>query len=113
MNGSGLSYEEFRDAIAQARAEQDKIDKRNRLANMVPKIFVIPSINREEAFDMEINGQWATDKYPRELLPVLLAYKSALSRELREAEYYIQYLQGEGRYPLGKISIKVDYEGAE
>ena len=90
--------------------KQEKLDRRNRLANMVPKVFVVPSIDRREAFDMEIDGQWAVDKYPRELLPVLRAYKSALSRELREAEYYIQYLQEEGGYPQGKISIKVEYE---
>ena len=95
--------------IVEAKEEQDKIDKRNRLASMVPKIFVVPSIDRQEVFDMEINGLWATDKYPRELLPALRAYKSALIKELREAEYYIQYMQSEC-YPLGNISVDVKYK---
>ncbi len=106
-------FDDLSRLIVEAKEEQDKIDKRNRLASMVPKIFVVPSIDRQEAFDMEINGLWATDKYPRELLPALRAYKSALSRELREAEYYIQYLQEDGGYPLGRISVKVDYQEAD
>lgn len=84
-------------------------DKKNVLAKLVPSIFVTQG-DRAETFALEANGKWSQDKYPRELLPAVRAYKTALIKELREAEYYIQYLQTEGLYPLGDIKVKVTYE---
>ena len=59
-------FDDLSRLIVEAKEEQDKIDKRNRLASMVPKIFVVPSIDRQEA-----------------------------------------------GYPLGRISVKVDYQEAD
>jgi hypothetical protein len=84
-------------------------DKKFVLAKLVPSIFVTQG-DREDTFALEANGKWSKDKYPREILPAVRAYKTALLKELREAEYYIQYLQSEGLYPLGKITVKVTYE---
>lgn len=90
-------------------AEQKAEDKKNVLAKLVPSIFVTQG-DRAETFALEANGKWANDRYPRELLPAIRAYKTALIKELREAEYYIHYLQSEGLYPLGEIKVKVSYE---
>ena len=84
-------------------------DKKNNLAKLVPSIFITQG-DRVDTFALEANGKWSQDKYPRELLPAVRAYKTALIKELREAEYYIQYLQSEGCYPLGDIKVKVTYE---
>lgn len=84
-------------------------DKKFVLAKLVPSIFVTQG-DRVDTFALEANGKWSKDKYPREILPAVRAYKTALLKELREAEYYIQYLQSEGLYPLGKITVKVTYE---
>lgn len=84
-------------------------DKKYVLAKLVPSIFVTQG-DRVDTFALEANGKWSQDKYPRELLPAVRAYKTALIKELREAEYYIQYLQTEGLNPLGNINVKVTYE---
>lgn len=84
-------------------------DKKFVLAKLVPSIFVTQG-DRVDTFALEANGKWSKDKYPREILPAVRAYKTALLKELREAEYYIQYLQSEGCYPLGDIKVKVTYE---
>lgn len=84
-------------------------DKKFVLAKLVPSIFVTQG-DRVDTFALEAGGKWSQDKYPRELLPAVRAYKTALIKELREAEYYIQYLQSEGCYPLGDIKVKVTYE---
>jgi len=84
-------------------------DKKFVLAKLVPSIFVTQG-DRVDTFALEANGKWSKDKYPREILPAVMAYKTALIKELREAEYYIQYLQSEGCYPLGDIKVKVTYE---
>lgn len=84
-------------------------DKKFVLAKLVPSIFVTQG-DRVDTFALEANGKWSKDKYPREILPAVRAYKTALIKELREAEYYIQYLQSEGCYPLGDIKVKVTYE---
>lgn len=84
-------------------------DKKFVPAKLVPSIFVTQG-DGVDTFALEANGKWSKDKYPREILPAVRAYKTALIKELREAEYYIQYLQGEGCYPLGDIKVKVTYE---
>ena len=84
-------------------------DKKFVLAKLVPSIFVTQG-DRVDTFALEANGKWSKDKYPRELLPAIIAYKKALIKELREVEYYIQYLQAEGLYPLGNLQVKVTYE---
>lgn len=84
-------------------------DKKNVLAKLVPSIFVTQG-DKPDTFALEAGGKWSQDKYPRELLPAIRAYKTALIKELREAEYYIQYLQAEGLYPLGNLQVKVTYE---
>lgn len=84
-------------------------DRKFVLAKLVPSIFVTQG-DRVDTFALEANGKWSKDKYPREILPAVRAYKTALIKELREAEYYIQYLQSEGCYPLGDIKVKVTYE---
>lgn len=84
-------------------------DKKLILSKLVPSIFVTQG-DRMDTFALEANGKWSKDKYPRELLPAIRAYKSALLKELREAEWYIRYLQDEGVYPLGKIQTNVTYE---
>lgn len=84
-------------------------DKKFVLAKLVPSIFVTQG-DRVDTFALEANGKWSKDKYLREILPAVRAYKTALIKELREAEYYIQYLQSEGCYPLGDIKVKVTYE---
>lgn len=84
-------------------------DKKYVLAKLVPSIFVTQG-DRVDTFALEANGKWSQDKYPRELLPAIRAYKTALLKELREAEYYIRYLQDDGLYPLGRINVKVNYE---
>ena len=87
-------------------------DKKNVLAKLVPSIFVTEG-DRVDTFVIEANGKWSQDKYPRELLPALRAYKTALIKELREAEYYIKYLQDEGCYPIGNIQVKVNFEARD
>jgi hypothetical protein len=99
-----FSVEWLREEIAKLNEE----DKKFVLAKLVPSIFVTQG-DRVDTFALEANGKWSKDKYPRELLPAVRAYKTALIKELREAEYYIQYLQSEC-YPLGKITVKVTYE---
>ena len=84
-------------------------DKKNVLAKLVPSIFVTQG-DRVDTFALEAGGKWSQDKYPRELLPAVRAYKTALIKELREAEYYIRFLQDEGCYPQGRINVKVTYE---
>lgn len=84
-------------------------DKKFILAKLVPSIFVAQG-DRPDTYFLEANGKYSKDKYPREILPAVRAYKTALLKELREAEYYIQYLQSDGLYPLGKITVKVTYE---
>ena len=84
-------------------------DKKNVLAKLVPSIFVTQG-DRVDTFALEANGKWSQDKYPRELLPAVRAYKTALIKELREAEYYIRYLQEDGLYPIGNIKVNVTFE---
>lgn len=84
-------------------------DKKFVLAKLVPSIFVTQG-DRVDTFAIEAGGKWSQDKYPRELLPAVRAYKTALLKELGEAEYYIRYLQDEGCYPLGQIKVNVIYE---
>lgn len=84
-------------------------DKKFVLAKLVPSIFVTQG-DRVDTFALEANGKWSQDKYPRELLPAIRAYKTALLMELRQAEWAIRYLQDDGLYPLGKIQTKVTYE---
>lgn len=84
-------------------------DKKYVLAKLVPSIFVTQG-DRVDTFALEAGGKWSQDKYPRELLPAVRAYKTALLKELREAEYYIRYLQDDGCYPLGRIKVNVTYE---
>jgi hypothetical protein len=100
-----FSYEWLKEQLALMSEE----DKKFVLAKLVPSIFVTQG-DRVDTFALEANGKWSKDKYPRELLPAVRAYKTALLKELREAEYYIQYLQSEGCYPLGEIKVKVTYE---
>lgn len=100
-----FSVEWLREEMAKLNEE----DKKYVLAKLVPSIFVTQG-DRVDTFCLEANGKWSQDKYPRELLPAVRAYKTALLKELREAEYYIQYLQSEGLYPLGKINVKATYE---
>ena len=92
--------------------EKSEEDRKNVLAELVPSIFVTQG-DRMDTFALEANGKWSKDKYPRELVPAVRAYKSALSKELREAEWCIRYLQDEGAYPLGKIQTNVTYEEKE
>lgn len=104
-----FSIEWLREELEKQLATAKEEDKKNVLAKLVPSIFVTQG-DRVDTFALEANGKWSQDKYPRELLPAVRAYKTALLKELREAEYYIRYLQDEGCYPLGKINVKVDYE---
>lgn len=97
--------EELEKQISAAKEE----DKKYVLAKLVPSIFVTQG-DRVDTFALEANGKWSQDKYPRELLPAVRAYKTALLKELRQAEYYIQYLQSDGLYPLGEITVKSNYE---
>lgn len=104
-----FSYEWLKGELAKSLKEQSEEDRKSVLAKLVPSIFVTEGY-RMDTFALEANGKWSKDKYPRELLPALRAYKTALLKELREAEWYIQYLQDEGAYPLGKIQTNVTYE---
>lgn len=100
-----FSLEWLRERMEELKEE----DKKYVLANLVPSIFITEG-DRVDTFALEADGKWSKDKYPRELLPALRAYKTALIKELREAEYYIQYMQSDGCYPLGRIEVKVTYE---
>jgi len=100
-----FSVEWLREELAKLSEE----DKKYVLAKLVPSIFITEG-DRVDTFALEAGGKWSKDKYPRELLPALRAYKTALIKELREAEYYIQYMQSDGCYPLGRIEVKVTYE---
>ena len=107
-----FSYEWLKGELEKARTVQSEEDRKNVLAKLVPSIFVTEG-DRIDTFALEANGKWSRDKYPRELLPAIRAYKSALLKELGEAEWYIRYLQDEGSYPLGKIQTNVTYEEKE
>ena len=104
-----FSYEWLKGELEKSLKERSEEDRRNVLAKLVPSIFVTEG-DRMDTFALEANGKWSKDKYPRELLPAIRAYKTALIKELREAEYYIQYLQSEGLYILGNLQVKVTYE---
>lgn len=82
------------------------------IAKLVPSIFVTQG-DRADTFVVNAGEIWLEGKYPSELLPVVRAYKTALIKELREAEYTIRYLQDGGLYPLGRIEVKVTYEESE
>lgn len=99
-----FSLEWVKEELAKLKEE----DKKYVLAKLVPSIFITEG-DRVDTFALEADGKWSKDRYPRELLPALRAYKTALIKELREAEYYIQYMQSEC-YPLGEIKVKVTYE---
>ena len=107
-----FSYEWLKGELEKASKEKSAEDKKNVLAKLVPSIFVTEG-DRIDTFALEANGKWSRDKYPRELLPAIRAYKTALLKELREAEWCIQYLQDEGSYPLGNIQTNVTYEEKE
>lgn len=107
-----FSYEWLRGELEKSLREHSEEDRKNVLAKLVPSIFVTQG-DRMDTFALEANGKWSKDKYPRELLPAVRAYKSALLKELREAEWYIRYLQDEGAYPLGRIQTNVTYEEKE
>lgn len=105
-------------SIEWLREEMQKLkeeDKKFVLAKLVPSIFVAQG-DRVDTYALHMQtkddakGKWSQDKYPRELLPAIRAYKTALLKELREAEYYIRYLQDDGLYPIGRINVKVNYE---
>lgn len=104
-----FSYEWLKGELEKSLKEKSEEDKKSVLAKLVPSIFVTQG-DRTDTFALEANGKWSKDKYSRELLPAIRAYKSALLKELREAEWYIQYLQDEGAYPLGKIQTNVIYK---
>lgn len=107
-----FSYEWLIGELEKSLREHSEEDRKNVLAKLVPSIFVTQG-DRIDTFALEANGKWSKDKYPRELLPAVRAYKSALLKELREAEWYIRYLQDEGAYPLGRIQTNVTYEEKE
>lgn len=100
-----FSVEWLREELAKLSEE----DKKNVLAKLVPSIFITEG-DKVDQYVMEAGGKWSKDKYPREFLPALRAYKTALIMELREAEYYLRYMQNDGCYPLGQINVKVTYE---
>lgn len=87
-------------------------DKKNNLAKLVPSIFVTQG-DRIDTFVLEANGKWSSDKHPRELLPAIRAYKTALIMELRNAEWAIKYLQDDGLYPMEQLNVKVNWETRE
>lgn len=95
--------------LKQEMAKLNEEDKKFVLAKLVPSIFVTPG-DTIDTFAVEAGGKWSKDKYPREILPAIRAYKSALLKELKEAEWYIRYLQDDGCYPMGRINIDVNYE---
>lgn len=86
--------------------EENKV---NNLAKLVPSIFVTQG-DRPDTFVLEANKKWTKDKYPRELLPALRIYKTALINALREAEWTIKYLQEDGLYPMDKLHVKIKWE---
>lgn len=89
-------------------------ERKKNIAKLVPKLFIMQAVDRVDAFDISIQSprgtQWATNKYPRELLPAIRQYKTALIHALREAEWTIKYLTEDGLYPMDKLSIKVNWE---
>jgi hypothetical protein len=106
-----FSYEWIKSEFDKLKAEQAEEDRKQVLAKLVPHIFITQG-DIVDQYVIEANGTWSKDKYPRELLPALRAYKAALIKELREAEYYIQYMQSEC-YPLGNINVDVKYKEKE
>lgn len=104
-----FTYESLLEELNSIKMEQYESDKKLAVSKLVPSIFVTEG-DRIDTFALEANGKWSKDKYPRELLPVIMEYKKSLLKELREAEYYIKYLQSEGLYPIGRIKIKIEYE---
>lgn len=104
-----FSIEWLREELQKQMIAAKEENKKYVLANLVPSIFVTQG-DRVDTYALEANGKWSQDKYPRELLPAVRAYKTALLKELRQAEYYIRYLQDDGLYPLGRIETKVTYE---
>lgn len=100
------------EGLKKMMAAMNEEDKKFVLAKLVPSIFVTPG-DRIDTYALEANRKWSKDKYPRELLPAVRAYKTALLKELREAEWIIRYLQDDGLYPLGRIQVKVTYEEKE
>lgn len=100
-----ITVDYLHDKIAQLKEE----DKKHILAKLVPSIFITQG-DRVDTFAIEANGKWSGDRYPRELLPAIRSYKTALLKELRGAEYYIRYLESEGCFPLGSIVVNVNYE---
>lgn len=103
-----FSVEWLHEQLAKLKEE----DKKFVLAKLVPSIFVTQG-DRPDTFALEASGKWSQDKYPRELLPAIRAYKTALIKELREAEYYIRYLQDDGLYPIGNIKVNVTFEARD
>lgn len=106
-----MEYDEVFDAdyIRAELARLKEEDKKYTLSKQVPSLFVTQG-DRADTFVVQINNQWSKDKYPRELLPAVRAYKTALIKELRNAEWAIEYLQSEGLYPLDELTIKVKWE---
>lgn len=104
-----FSYEWLKEELEILQEEQAQLDKKNILANMVPFIFITEG-DRVDTFTLEAGGKWSKDKYPRELLPAIRAYRAELLKAVREAEWYIQFLQEEGSYPLGKIEVNITYK---
>jgi hypothetical protein len=84
-------------------------DRKYVLAKLVPSIFVTQG-DEVDTFALEANGKWSKDKYPREILPAVRAYKTALIMELRNAEWIIKYLQEDGVYPMDELTVKVGWE---
>lgn len=107
-----FSYEWLKAEMHRLNKEQDAEERKQVLAKLVPSIFITEG-DVIDQYVIGANGKWSKDKYPRELLPALRAYKAALIKELREAEYYIQYMQTEGCYPLGDINVDVRYKEKE
>ena len=103
-----FSLEWLREELLKLRNENKKFN----LAKLVPSIFVMQG-EEEDTFAVQVNHKWSKDKSPQQLLPYIMAYRSALLKELRTAEYYIKYLKDDGCYPQGKILINVSYKEKE
>lgn len=103
-----FSLEWLREELLKLRNENKKFN----LANLVPSIFVMQG-EEEDTFAVQVNHKWSKDKSSQQLLPSIMAYRSALLKELRTAEYYIKYLKDDGCYPQGKILINVSYKEKE
>ena len=99
------SYQSLRDSLD----ELIKKDKKKTLSKKIPSIFIDQG-DEKDKYVLSLNGSGSGNKTCDELLPYVRMYKRSLVNELRNAEYYIKYLEGSGCYPRGSFNIEIEFK---